>query len=92
VSLVKFLSQFYGRKKYLAPIGAPTIFGKLVVYKHFAPTGADELPEFKGGHMTLQIPKQETVSKAELYADLQAQLRSLLAGERDFIANAANLS
>jgi L-methionine (R)-S-oxide reductase len=42
--------------------------------------------------MTLQIPKQETVSKAELYANLQTQLRSLLDGERDFIANAANLS
>jgi len=42
--------------------------------------------------MTFQIVKQETVSKAELYAHLQSQLRSLLAGERDFIANAANLS
>src|SRR6266540_5009396 len=42
--------------------------------------------------MTFQIPKQEPVSKAELYADLQSQLRSLLADERDFIANAANLS
>jgi L-methionine (R)-S-oxide reductase len=42
--------------------------------------------------MTFQIAKQETLSKAELYAHLQSQLRSLLAGERDFIANAANLS
>ena len=42
--------------------------------------------------MTFQIAKQETVSKAELYANLQSQLRSLLEGERDFIANAANVS
>ncbi len=42
--------------------------------------------------MTFQIAKQGTVSKAELYENLQSQLRSLLAGERDFIANAANLS
>jgi L-methionine (R)-S-oxide reductase len=42
--------------------------------------------------MTFQIAKQETVSKVELYAHLQSQLRSLLASERDFIANAANLS
>ena len=40
--------------------------------------------------MTFQIAKAETVSKAELYANLQMQLRSLLEGERDFIANAAN--
>jgi L-methionine (R)-S-oxide reductase len=40
--------------------------------------------------MTFQTAKTETVSKAELYANLQIQLRSLLAGERDFIANAAN--
>ena len=30
--------------------------------------------------------------KSELYANLAAQLRSLLEGERDFIANAANFS
>jgi GAF domain-containing protein len=42
--------------------------------------------------MTFQIAKTETVSKAELYANLQLQLRSLLEGERDFIANAANFS
>ena len=42
--------------------------------------------------MTFQIAKQETVSKVEMYAHLQSQLRSLLASERDFIANAANLS
>ena len=40
--------------------------------------------------MTFQIAKQETASKAEVYANLQSQLRSLLEGERDFIANAAN--
>jgi L-methionine (R)-S-oxide reductase len=42
--------------------------------------------------MTFQITKSEAVSKTELYATLQLQLRSLLEGERDFIANAANLS
>lgn len=34
----------------------------------------------------------ESDTKTELYSNLQAQLRSLLADERDFIANAANLS
>jgi len=42
--------------------------------------------------MTFPVANQETGSKAELYAQLQSQLRSLLAGERDFIANAANLA
>ena len=42
--------------------------------------------------MTFQIPKQEIISKAEFYANLEAQLRSLLEVERDFIANAANFS
>ncbi|MGH9930701.1 MAG: GAF domain-containing protein [Pyrinomonadaceae bacterium] len=42
--------------------------------------------------MTFQIAKLETASKAELYANLQSQLRSLLEGERDIIANAANFS
>jgi L-methionine (R)-S-oxide reductase len=42
--------------------------------------------------MTFQFAKPETVSKAELYANLQSQLRSLLEGERDFIANSANFS
>jgi len=42
--------------------------------------------------MTFQIVKSKTVSKSELYANLQIQLRSLLEGERDFIANAANFS
>jgi len=34
----------------------------------------------------------ERATKPELYANLLLQLRSLLADERDFIANAANLS
>jgi len=42
--------------------------------------------------MTFEISTTETTSKAELYASLQSQLRSLLEGERDFIANAANFS
>jgi len=42
--------------------------------------------------MTFQIAKPETASKAEMYSSLAAQLRSLLEGERDFIANAANVA
>ena len=42
--------------------------------------------------MTFQIAKPETASKTEMYSNLASQLRSLLEGERDFIANAANLS
>ena len=42
--------------------------------------------------MTFQLAKQETASKAEMYSNLAAQLRSLLEGERDFIANAANVA
>ena len=42
--------------------------------------------------MTFQITKTEITSKGELYADLQSQLRALLEGETDFIANAANFS
>jgi len=42
--------------------------------------------------MTFQIAKSEAASKPELYANLQLQLRSLLEGECDFIANAANFS
>jgi L-methionine (R)-S-oxide reductase len=42
--------------------------------------------------MTFQIAKLETASKAELYSNIASQLRSLLEGERDFIANAANVS
>lgn len=40
--------------------------------------------------MTIEIAKAETGSKSELYASLLSQLRSLLEGEHDFIANAAN--
>jgi GAF domain-containing protein len=42
--------------------------------------------------MTFQVSKQEVSSKVELYSNLQEQLNSLLEGESDFIANAANLS
>jgi GAF domain-containing protein len=42
--------------------------------------------------MTFQLAKPEITSKAEVYENLATQLRSLLAGERDFIANAANFS
>ena len=42
--------------------------------------------------MTVQIAKPETASKTEMYSNLASQLRSLLEGERDFIANAANVS
>lgn len=42
--------------------------------------------------MTFQIAKSENASKSELYSHLQSQLRSLLEGEADFIANAANFS
>ena len=42
--------------------------------------------------MTFQVGAKTAGSKTELYAHLAAQLRSLLEGERDFIANAANFS
>jgi len=42
--------------------------------------------------MPSQSAKQDTLTKAELYANLAAQLRHLVEGERDFIANAANVS
>jgi GAF domain-containing protein len=42
--------------------------------------------------MTFQISNQQRAPKAELYSNLAAQLRSLLAGETDFIANAANFA
>jgi L-methionine (R)-S-oxide reductase len=38
------------------------------------------------------IAKEGMISKAESYAEIAVQLRSLLEGECDFIANAANLS
>jgi L-methionine (R)-S-oxide reductase len=42
--------------------------------------------------MPSQSAKQDPLTKAELYANLAAQLRNLVEGERDFIANAANVS
>jgi len=39
-----------------------------------------------------QVPKKERSAKGESYAILVAQLRSLLKGEYDFIANTANFS
>ena len=43
--------------------------------------------------MTFQLSEQQqSRSKLELYENLVPQLRSLLAGERDFIANAANFA
>ena len=40
----------------------------------------------------IHLAKQESKSKTELYASVAEQLSSLLDGERDFIANASNLS
>ena len=42
--------------------------------------------------MTFQLAESSATSKSELYNQLAAQLSSLLAGERDLIANAANFS
>lgn len=42
--------------------------------------------------MTFQLSEQQSTSKLELYQNLVQQLRSLLVGERDFIANAANFA
>ena len=42
--------------------------------------------------MTFQLAKQEAATKPEMYLHLGTQLRSLLAGERDLIANAANVA
>ena len=42
--------------------------------------------------MTFQIAKPETGSKTDMYSSLALQLRSLIEGERDFIANAANVA
>ena len=43
-------------------------------------------------NMTFQLAESSATSKSELYNQLAAQLSSLLAGERDLIANAANFS
>src|SRR6266851_7925648 len=40
----------------------------------------------------MPVPIAQEMSKRELYAQLEAQLSSLLAGELDLIANAANFS
>ena len=42
--------------------------------------------------MTFQPEKRDAASKTDLYLSLAEQLRSLLEGERDFIANAANFA
>lgn len=42
--------------------------------------------------MTFKTARLEFSSKIELYSELAAQLRALLEGEYDFIANAANFS
>ena len=41
---------------------------------------------------SLPSAERQTITPAALYDQLTSQLRSLLAGERDFIANAANFS
>ena len=40
--------------------------------------------------MTFQLKEINATSKTELYSDLAEQLRALLEGENDFIANSAN--
>ena len=42
--------------------------------------------------MSSKIAEERIISKAESYSKIAAQLRSLLAGETDFIANAANFA
>lgn len=42
--------------------------------------------------MTFQLVNEQPANKTELYTSLNQQLRSLLDGERDLIANAANLA
>jgi GAF domain-containing protein len=42
--------------------------------------------------MTFQLEQIEATSKADLYTNLAGQLRSLLEGEHDLIANAANFA
>jgi GAF domain-containing protein len=42
--------------------------------------------------MTFQLSERQPTSKPELYEHLLLQVRGLLAGERDLIANAANFS
>jgi GAF domain-containing protein len=42
--------------------------------------------------MTIQLSEQTATTKPELYANLVIQLRSMLEGEYDFIANGANFA
>jgi GAF domain-containing protein len=42
--------------------------------------------------MTTQVAESRSTSKSDLYDQLVAQLTSLLAGERDLVANTANFS
>jgi GAF domain-containing protein len=42
--------------------------------------------------MTFQLTELDATSKPELYQHLAAQLRALIEGEKDFIANAANFA
>src|SRR3979411_1475189 len=42
--------------------------------------------------MSLQVSESRSTTKGELYNQLAAQLSSLLAGERDLIANSANFT
>src|SRR6267143_3962896 len=42
--------------------------------------------------MTFQLAEQRAISKSDLYDELASELSSLLAGERDLVANAANFA
>jgi len=42
--------------------------------------------------MTVQPAEQRSIPKSELYDELASELSSLLAGERDLVANAANFA
>ena len=61
-------------------------------YKHCAATRLKNVLAGLQNAMTFQLTRKEIASKRERYAELAAQLRSLLESETDFIANAANLS
>src|ERR1700682_5641604 len=50
------------------------------------PAGRNDEP------IMFQLKEGQPAPKSELYQDLATKLRSLLAGERDFIANAANFA
>ena len=42
--------------------------------------------------MAFQLAEQRSIAKSELYDELASELSSLLAGERDLVANAANFA